>query len=170
MTPNRQPGRKSDRLLVPAIPEDHVYAARLDPRRRVLFNGLEALGCYENFLLAGIAGRDAEGGRGVTYVHAKLMLIDDVWATIGSCNLHSNSLSGHSEMNVSVWDSAVVRELRRTLLAEHLGVDTEHLDDRAALRLYRRVAHDNKLRGESRDFDWQGLAFALSPDAYGRSS
>lgn len=154
-------------LLVPAIPEDHVYAARLDPRRRALFNGLEALGRHQNFLLTGIAGRDAEGGRGATYVHAKLMLVDDAWATIGSCNLHSNSLSGHSEMNVSIWDSAVVHELRCTLLAEHLGVDTAQLDDRAALRLYRRVAHENGLKGESRDFNWQSLAFALSPD-YGR--
>jgi phosphatidylserine/phosphatidylglycerophosphate/cardiolipin synthase-like enzyme len=96
------------------------------------------------------------------------MLADDAWATIGSCNLHSNSLSGHSEMNVAIWDSAVVHELRCTLLAEHFGVDTAQLDDRAAFRLYRRVAHDNSLKWERRDFDWQGLAFALSADAYGR--
>jgi phosphatidylserine/phosphatidylglycerophosphate/cardiolipin synthase-like enzyme len=155
-------------LLVPAIPEDHVYAARLDPKQNALFDALEALGRHRNFLLAGIAGRNAEGGRGVTYVHAKIMLVDDAWATIGSCNLHSNSLSGHSEMNVSIWDPKVVRELRCTLLAEHLGVDTAELDDRAALRLYQRVSHENGVKGEIRDYNWQGLAFALSPDAYGK--
>jgi phosphatidylserine/phosphatidylglycerophosphate/cardiolipin synthase-like enzyme len=155
-------------LLVPAMPEDHVYVARLVPRRSPLFNGLAALGRHPNFLLAGIAAQDADGGRGATYVHAKLMLVDDTWATIGSCNLHSNSLSGHSEMNAAIWDPAVVHEVRCTLLTEHLGVDTTRLDDRAALRLYRSVARENARKAESRSFDWQGLAFALSPDAYGR--
>lgn len=154
-------------LLVPAIPEGHVYAARRDPQRRALFDGIAALGRYPNFLLAGIAGRGPDGKRRATYVHAKLMLIDDAWATIGSCNLHSNSLSGHSELNASVWDAAVVRELRCRLLAEHLGVDTGPIDDRAALALYRRVARENALKGERGDRDRQGIAFALPAGGYG---
>jgi phosphatidylserine/phosphatidylglycerophosphate/cardiolipin synthase-like enzyme len=104
----------------------------------------------------------------MTYVHAKLMLVDDVWATIGSCNLHANSLSGHSELNVSIWDRTVVRELRCALLAEHLGVDTGDLDDRAALRLYQTIARANSRKMEAGQFDWQGLAFALPPEAYGK--
>ena len=155
-------------LLVPAIPEDHVRAARRDPQQQALFDGLDALGRHPNFLLAGIAGRDADGGRGVTYVHAKLMLVDDMWATVGSCNLHAESLSGHSEMNVSIWDAAVVRELRCALFAEHLGEDTARLDDRAALRLYQRVAYENRVKGPGRGLEWQGLAFALSTVAYAR--
>ena len=155
-------------LLVPAIPEDNVYAARLDPRRAALFDGLVALGRQQKFLLSGIAGPTRDGSRSATCVHAKLMLIDDEWATIGSCNLHSNSLSGHSEMNVAVWDPLVVRELRCTLFAEHLGIYTARLDDRGALALYRRIAQENAGKGENCDFDWQGIAFALSPDAYGR--
>jgi phosphatidylserine/phosphatidylglycerophosphate/cardiolipin synthase-like enzyme len=155
-------------LLIPAIPEAHVYAARRDPKRRALFDGLAALGRRRNFLLAGIAGPDGNGGRAVTYVHAKLMLVDDDWATIGSCNLHSNSLSGHSEMNVSVWDKAVVRELRCRLLAEHLGQNTAHLGDRAAPLLYQAIAHEKRRKKEIGQFDWQGLAFALQPGAYGK--
>ena len=127
---------------------------------------MERLGRHENFLLAGIAGRTADGGRAATYVHAKLMLVDDCWATIGSCNLHANSLSGHSELNASIWDAAVVRDLRCTLFAEHLGADTARLDDRAALALYRRIARDNAAKAERADFDWQGIAFAVPPDAY----
>lgn len=153
-------------LLLPAIPEDSVYSARRDPKRKPLFDGLESLGRHRNFLLAGIAGRDADGIRRPAYVHAKIMLVDDAWCTIGSCNLHSNSLSGHSEMNASIWDPQLVRGLRCSLLAEHLGVDTAHLDDRAALRLYRAIAHDNQRKARSHDGDWQGLAFTLSPDAY----
>lgn len=155
-------------LLVPAVPEAHVFAARRDPRRRALFDGLEALGRHPNFLLAGIAGPSAAGERIATYVHAKIMLVDDSWATVGSCNLHANSLSGHSELNASIWNATVVRELRCRLFTEHLGMDTGRMDDRAALLLYRQVASDNSAMKERGDAAWQGLAFALPADAYAR--
>src|SRR5205085_9244379 len=50
-------------LLVPAIPEDYVYAARKNPERRALFGGLEALGRHPGFRLAGIAARDGQERR-----------------------------------------------------------------------------------------------------------
>ena len=151
-------------LLVPANPEDHVRAARVDPARAAVFDGVEALGRYENFMLAGIAVPGGPGVRNAIYVHAKIMLVDDVWATIGSCNLHANSLCGHTEMNAAIWDPGIVRGLRCQLLAEHLDQDTTSLDDRAAFRLYRQVADRNRRRPDS----WQGLAFALTPSDYAR--
>lgn len=156
-------------LLVPAIPEEHVYTARQDAGRRALFEALEALGRHPGFRLVGIASREVSGRRRVTYVHAKLMLVDDAWATIGSCNLHANSLSGHSEMNVAVWDEAVVRSLRAALFAEHLGIETAATDDRAALGLYRRIADANARLLAGQGSDWQGLAFSLPPEMYGRT-
>jgi cardiolipin synthase A/B len=155
--------------LAPAGPEDYVRAARQHPSHEAFFGGVEALGRYENFLLAGIAAPNGDAGRSSIYVHAKAMLVDDEWATIGSCNLHSNSLSGHTEMNAAFWAPDTVRALRCQLLSEHLGIETAHLDDRGALRLYQRIARENCLRQKCRDFNWQGLAFALSPAAYGRS-
>jgi cardiolipin synthase len=152
-------------VLVPPIPEHYVYEARLDPQEQALFSGIEALGHHENFMLAGIAERHDQGLR-AAYVHAKMMLVDDVWATIGSCNLHAYSLSGHSEMNASIWDAGVVRALRCTLLAQHLDRETGDLDDRAALRLFREIADANRLKMDRMEPDWQGLAFALRPDAY----
>jgi hypothetical protein len=70
-------------------------------------------------------------------------------------------------MNASVWDSQVVRALRCELLAEHLGRDTAGIDDRAALRLYREIARENRRRRDANDFNWQGLAFSLDPARYG---
>jgi phosphatidylserine/phosphatidylglycerophosphate/cardiolipin synthase-like enzyme len=96
------------------------------------------------------------------------MLIDDAWATIGSCNLHSFSLYGNTEMNASFWDLMVVRALRRELLAEHLDKDTSHLDDRAALALYQQVARENRVKLDSGDWAWQGLAFSLDPATYAK--
>jgi phosphatidylserine/phosphatidylglycerophosphate/cardiolipin synthase-like enzyme len=96
-------------LLVPAIPEEGVYAARQDPARRVLFEGLEVLGRHKSFRLAGIS----------SYVHAKLMIVDDAWLTLGSCNLHRYSMSENSEMNASIWDEEVARNLREALRRKH---------------------------------------------------
>jgi cardiolipin synthase A/B len=156
-------------LLVPPIPEDYVYEARHDPGQAARFEGIEALGRHRNFTMAGIAEHHA-GRRRAAYVHAKMMLVDDVWATVGSCNLHGFSLAGHSELNASVWDEAVARELRCRLFAQHLGVDTASLDDRSALRLFQEIAGNNRDKMERHDGAWQGLAFALSPQDYGRNS
>ncbi|MFI5029425.1 MAG: phosphatidylserine/phosphatidylglycerophosphate/cardiolipin synthase family protein [Reyranellales bacterium] len=101
-------------LLVPAIPEEGVYTARRDPTRRALFEALETLGQHPNFRLAGLP----------VYVHAKLMIVDEAWLTIGSCNLHRNSMGGHSEMNASIWDAAVARELREALRRKHTDMFT----------------------------------------------
>jgi phosphatidylserine/phosphatidylglycerophosphate/cardiolipin synthase-like enzyme len=153
-------------LLVPAIPEDYVFEARHDPGQAARFEGIEALGRYPNFTLAGIA-EVKDGRRRAAYVHAKMMLVDDAWTTAGSCNLHPFSLAGHSEMNASVWDAAVTRDLRCRLFARHLGVDTSAMDDRTALRLFQDIAAGNRRRMARRDGDWQGLAFALAPETYG---
>jgi phosphatidylserine/phosphatidylglycerophosphate/cardiolipin synthase-like enzyme len=154
-------------LLVPADPEEHVHAARKNPQRKALFDCLAALGRYENFALVGIASPNVLGSRNSVYVHAKTMLIDDAWATIGSCNLHAHSLTGHSEMNASIWDPEVTHALRCALLAEHFGRDTAGIDDRTALRLYREIARENLRRGDANDFGWQGLAVSLDPAMYG---
>ena len=155
-------------VLLPAEAEDRVREASRLPERQAFLQQLGALGRHETFALAGIAGRSTGGGRHDVYVHAKVMLIDDAWGTIGSCNLHRWSVLGNSEMNVTFWDPAVVRALRRELLAEHLGRDTANLDDRAALGEYRRIARENRRRREAGDPEWQGLAFSLDPATYGR--
>ena len=157
-------------ILIPAEPEDDVRRARQDPQHKTLFDGLATLDRYENFALVGIAALDTKGRRGNIYVHSKIMLVDDAWATIGSCNLHSFSLSGNSEMNASIWDPQVVRALRCELLAEHLDRDTTGID------VARRLASTGRSRGriarrrEANDREWQGLAFSLDPAAYGREA
>ena len=159
--------RHSVVLLVPADPEQPVRAARYNPQRKALFDRLAALGRYENFALVGIAAPNAQGSRSSIYVHAKVMLVDDAWATIGSCNLHAHSLGGHTEMNAAIWDRQVAHGLRCELLAEHLGRDTAGIDDRAALRLYREIARDNCRRRDAGDYNGQGQAFSLDPARYG---
>jgi phosphatidylserine/phosphatidylglycerophosphate/cardiolipin synthase-like enzyme len=56
------------------------------------------------------------------YVHAKVCVIDDVWACVGSDNLNRRSWSHDSEQSCAVLDDTGVfaRDLRVRLLREHL--------------------------------------------------
>jgi hypothetical protein len=94
-------------------------------------------------MLTGIAGIDADGRRNPVHVHSKLMLVDDEWATVGSCNLHRFSLFGNSEMNVTISEPKTVRAFRVKLLEEHLDRHTSRMDDREALQLFHEIAREN---------------------------
>jgi len=63
----------------------------------------------------------------VTYqpidVHAKVMIVDDVWATVGSANLNERSIRSEAEANVAIDDWKFASNLRRDLMAEHLGLE-----------------------------------------------
>ncbi|HEY7393301.1 MAG TPA: phosphatidylserine/phosphatidylglycerophosphate/cardiolipin synthase family protein [Gemmatimonadaceae bacterium] len=142
-------------VLVPAEPDGASFASER-----------AALERHPNFTLAGVAGRGGDGARNVVYVHDKLMIVDDVWATVGSCNLHRYSVFGNSELNVAFSDSAA-RALRSELLLEHLGIDTSGMDDRSSLRLFRRIALENRARLDAGDTNWQGIAFHLDAATYG---
>jgi len=142
-------------VVVPAEPD----GASVVPQRAELAR-------HPNFTLAGIAGLGRDGSRKPVYVHDKLMLVDDVWATVGSCNLHRYSVFGNSELNVTFSDSGV-RALRSELFLEHLAIDTTGMDDRSSLRLFRTVARENRARLDAGDTKWQGIAFHLDANMYG---
>ncbi len=144
-------------FLLPAAPEPYVGRMRRDPAQRDFFAAVEALAAEPGFRLVGLSGADGIP----VYVHAKIMLIDDEWATIGSCNLHSGSLYGHAELNASFHDAEMVRALRCRLLALHLAVDTAELDDCAALALYAEMADADARHSPRRG------AFTLSATEYG---
>ena len=84
---------------------------------------------------------DIENHEGLPiYVHAKLTVIDDVWAAVGSANLNVRSWTHDSELAVAIVDEQrdtrapadpgglgdgarrFARELRLQLMREHLGL------------------------------------------------
>ncbi len=108
------------------------------------------------------------------YVHAKVCVIDDVWATVGSDNLNRRSWTHDSELSCAVIDSQLddrmpldpgglgdrsrkfARDLRLSLWAEHLGMAPsapELLDVANGTGLWRQVArevHDTTMSVEER--------------------
>lgn len=55
------------------------------------------------------------------YIHSKLMLIDDVFVTVGSANISQRSMSVDSEINIAATGQATVSELRQRVFALHSG-------------------------------------------------
>ncbi len=153
-------------FLVPGNAHPAFVKARKDPRAAFFFEKLAALDRHENFTLAAIAGHRGEGRYDEIYVHAKIALVDDAWATIGSTNIAGRSFHQDTELNASFWHAETVRALRVELLHEHLGRDSSALDDRAALRLYRETALSNRDRRTCWE-PLQGLAYAVDPAQYG---
>lgn len=64
-------------------------------------------------------------------VHAKVMIIDDVWLTVGSANINDRGFRTEGEINAVVLDKALSKDLRRRLMAEHLELEPSdpRLDD-----------------------------------------
>ncbi len=120
---------------------------------------------------------DIENPAGIpVYVHAKISLIDDVWASVGSDNFNRRSWSHDSEIACTVIDAArdprepvdpaglgdgarkFARQLRLQLWREHLGRaggdDHDLLDPADAVRIFRETAlalerwHRGGRRGE----------------------
>ncbi len=149
-------------VLMPMTPDIVVNQAWLESRR--------ALGGYKNFTLAGMAGLGSDGRRKPVWVHSKLMIIDDTWATIGSANLHRWSMFGNSELNAAIFSPELIRGFRIALLSEHLGLDTSELDDVSALKQFKQIATSNQQRLLQQDHSWQGLVVALDILRYGQTA
>ena len=71
----------------------------------------------------------ADGTEMATYIHSKLLLVDDRFLSIGSANMNNRSMGYDTELNVA-WDdvpgstlSRSIRAARVNLLAEHTGLD-----------------------------------------------
>ena len=117
--------------------EAPTYVGRQDAVRMCAAAGGERFAVYD---LENRAGR-------AVYVHAKVAVVDDVWAVIGSDNLNRRSWTHDSELSVAVLDAdrdqrepvdpaglgdgarRFARDLRLRLWAEHLDRADEDLAD-----------------------------------------
>jgi phosphatidylserine/phosphatidylglycerophosphate/cardiolipin synthase-like enzyme len=122
--------------LVPRYPEQGGRAS--EPPERVGHD--EAVAQVVEAGGERVAIYDVENDEGTpVYVHAKVCVVDDVWAIVGSDNLNLRSWTHDSELSCAVLDSTrddrspedpaglgdgarvFARDLRLRLMAEHLG-------------------------------------------------
>ncbi len=127
-------------VVIPTLPDLDGPLGRtpmLHARRLALEPVLEAGG--ERVAVFGLTN---EAGLPV-YVHSKVCIIDDRWASVGSDNLNRRSWTSDSEVAVLVVDERALDDgdgapappdafaptLRRTLVAEHLGIPPEKVPE-----------------------------------------
>ena len=115
--------------------EDFVLGNRQRAIRRFIADAARHYGHEFRLLMSSESTDDAPCP--ATFVHSKLMIVDDEFLTIGSANFTNRSLRIDRELNVA-WHAALedearaallradIRGLRASLLAEHAGLVEPH--------------------------------------------
>lgn len=86
-----------------------------------------------------------EGGRLVEVDnHAKLMIVDDIFMTIGSANINDRGFEYEGEINLAIVDPARVKAARLAIWREHLGDDRLSGDIDADAALWHEHATHNQ--------------------------
>ena len=80
------------------------------------------------------------------YIHAKVCVIDDTWACVGSDNANRRSWTHDSELSAAVIDAtcagsagSLAQALRLSLMREHLGMGEDRVSTELPVRSGRRV-------------------------------
>lgn len=86
-------------------------------------------------------------GRKSIYVHTKLMITDDKWVKLGSCNLNNRSLSLDQELDF-LYETSEAKTLLSELLAEHLSHSPQDIEEMLNSKSLCEIIdqHQNQLR------------------------
>jgi phosphatidylserine/phosphatidylglycerophosphate/cardiolipin synthase-like enzyme len=76
------------------------------------------------------------------YVHSKLMMIDDVYMTLGSTNINTRSMETDSEMNIAHAQPSITRAARRELWTQHTRSAQDNI--RLAFEEWGRIIDENR--------------------------
>ena len=109
--------------VLPHLPDQAAALSRVPQQ----YGRLTALSLLRQTAGDRVAAYGIENHAGLpVYVHAKVCVMDDAWATVGSDNFNRRSWTHDSELSAVVMDAAggdhccYARRLRLTLAAEHL--------------------------------------------------
>jgi cardiolipin synthase A/B len=105
------PGRKLRRALEHAAQRGVRVVLLLQGRYEYFMQFHGARAVYGSLLAAGVEIHEYQGG----FLHAKVAVVDGVWATVGSSNLEPLSLLLAREANVVLRDVQFAQELRERL-------------------------------------------------------
>jgi len=108
-------------LVNPESADGWLQEKAMGTARAELMRALAKLDAHDRFRIY----TPVTAGGTPIYVHAKLMIVDDVVVQIGSANMNNRSLGLDSECDVAVASptGGTIAALRDRLMAEHLGTD-----------------------------------------------
>jgi len=78
------------------------------------------------------------------YVHAKLMIVNDTFMTLGSANINTRSMETDSELNIAHFEPRITRPLRQRLWGIHTGGIGAQDDPAEAFDSWREIIKKNK--------------------------
>lgn len=164
---DRRRGKLEVVIVVPWCLEGRMEKAAIETPQRVTLAALAHIARSEGHHLGVYSpcaiSREGRGGHCPTYIHTKLLIVDDRVLTLGSANATNRSMGLDSELNLAwVADdehgalARGVHALRVSLLAEHTGATPDEalrelapieglvsrLDLRAAIEPPRILQHD----------------------------
>jgi len=137
------PGRRFRRALILAAERGVRVVLLLQGKVEYVLQHYATRALYGSLLDAGIEIHEYYK----SFLHAKVAVIDQHWATVGSSNIDPFSLLLAREANVVIEDSGFARELRETLLAAMAGgaeqIRRERWKDQPWLvRVFSRVCYE----------------------------
>jgi phosphatidylserine/phosphatidylglycerophosphate/cardiolipin synthase-like enzyme len=97
-------------------------------------------------------------------VHSKMLIVDDKFMSVGSCNKNNRGVVFEGEMNVAILDPVWVRQQRRRIFANILPATTTATDDVATWwTQFQQAADYNDIVYDS--WDQEGFDIDLGDDA-----
>jgi phosphatidylserine/phosphatidylglycerophosphate/cardiolipin synthase-like enzyme len=99
--------------------------------------------------------------------HAKLMIVDDRFLTVGSCNINDRGFEYEGEINVAVVDPRLARRLRVELWREHLGDARVSGDIEADVSVWKERAEQNRRKDPAKDALPASHVFPFTPKQRG---
>ena len=88
-------------------------------------------------------------------MHAKVMIVDDKWITIGSANMDNDGFKNSTEVDLGITSPILAQQLRVKLWSEHLTGGNDSSNNRVELNSFdegfdawKAVAIDNGARIE----------------------
>ncbi|MCL1824729.1 MAG: phospholipase D-like domain-containing protein [Betaproteobacteria bacterium] len=78
------------------------------------------------------------------YIHSKLMIIDDVFMTLGSANINTRSMETDSEMNIAHAQRSIIQKVRRELWGQHTNGRGAQDDVKQAFEEWGKIINENR--------------------------
>ena len=119
------PGRDFRQALIQAVQRGVRVVLLLQGRVEYRVQHYATHALYDQLLAAGVEIYEYQP----SYLHAKVAVVDGLWATVGSSNIDPFSLLLALEANLAVQDAGFAGELRASLLAAIAG-DAVRVGDR----------------------------------------
>ena len=79
------------------------------------------------------------------YVHSKLLVVDDVFFTLGSANINQRSMEVDSELNIASADPDLAKQWREQLFTLHTG-RSPNIDAENEFDIWTRIMKENQIK------------------------